>query len=343
MSKDFKASYKQAYDRVTPSPELLAELTRMSETDTSGSRSGKVPALYLKNLAVCCCLLLIFSVTALPVMAGNIPAVYEILANVAPSLLDFVLPTQIEATSQDITLQVEAIHIENNTAEILISFSDAADSTQDLIKGKVDLYDSYHLESLDAESVIGGCHFVEYDPATDKAYFKIDITTDGSFDKSKVHFQVHQLLVNCSKATQTIDLNNIVTNPPTKAVNGNTDDPRPGMAVLNLQATDASMANALTITGIGYKDGFLRIQTCRGSFADADRHARFYYLDETGTEKYCDASFDWHETVNEQTISFNEAWFSIEESKLKDLQMFGTFYVTDGNVKGDWDVLFSIE
>jgi len=53
-------------------------------------------------------------------------------------------------------------------------------------------------------------------------------------------------------------------------------------------------------------------------------------------------SLSWQEEINGERISFDEHWFLVDEKELEELQMYGIFYITDGSVKGDWEVTFRL-
>lgn len=357
----FKTVYQAAYNRIEPDTQLIDRIAEELEDKRIG-RMHAVMTGVMRPAAAFCAIMLIMSLTALPAAAKTIPFVYSIIEQYAPSLADFVLPEEISDTSAGITMQVEAINVEEHDADILVSFSDAEGSGMDLIKGKVDLYDSHHLRSFGASYNVGGCSFLEYDETTDKAYFKIDVSSDGVYDKGKLKFNVHQLLTNLSEEKRWIDLTDVVKNPAMKSVTlngrggsgdreaiekymgGSTDgSPRPGAQVLDMQKADESMIEALTVTGIGYADGILRVQSCRGNLSEADRHMQPFIIDSGGNERHNDFSVGWQETVNGEILSFDEHWFLVEESELEQLQMYGIFWITDGSVKGDWEVTFRVE
>lgn len=357
----FKAAYQAAYNRIEPDKSVINRIAEELE-DNRQQKMYTFTTMVMRPVATVCVVMLILSMTALPVAAKTIPYVYGIIEKYAPSLADFVLPEEVSDTRAGITMQVEAINVEEHEADILVSFSDAEGSDKDLIKGKVDLYDSYHLRSYGASCNIGGCSFLEYDEATDKAYFKIDVSGDGVFDKGKLKFCVRRLLTNLSEEKRTINLTDLVKNPTMKSVTlngrggfgdraviekymgGSTEeDPRPTAQVLDLQRLEEGLTDALTVTGVAYSDGILRVQSCRGNLSEADRHMQPFIIDSAGNERHNDFSVGWQETVNGERLSFDEHWFLVEESELEQLQMYGIFWITDGNVEGDWEVTFKVE
>lgn len=358
--KEFKIAYQRAYESILPDPGCLASI--MDRTEKKRMRQ----AFYSmgRAAAAACMVVTIMSFLALPVMAKNVSAVYRVIEKYAPALSDYILPVRMSDTKNGITMQVEAVDVKENTAEVLVSFCDAVGSGQDLIRGKVDLYDSYHLQSYGGTSGIGGCSFLEYDASEDKAYFKISLATDGTYDREKIRFAVGQLLCNVSREKLPIALDGMVKNPKLKwvSINGESrmednerfeqyqrtaaDDSLLCMwEVMDLVKADESMAETLAVTGAGYADGILRVQICRGNFETADRHMEIFLTDRKGKEARCDASLMWQEEAGEsgERLLFEEHWFLVDESQLDQLQMYGIFHVTDGNIEGGWEVTFRLD
>ena len=105
---------------------------------------------------------------------------------------------------------------------------------------------------------------------------------------------------------------------------------------------DSTNVNKLEITAMGYQDGILRIQNCRGSLGKADRHMALRWVDAAGNEYFADYSVDWQEELAGETVSFNEQWFIVSEEELAGMQMEATYFVTDGCIEGDWEVVFEV-
>ena len=357
--EEFKISYQRAYEHILPNSDYLENI--IDKVDERKRKQRSIPFLILRPAAAICAVVLLLSVTVLPVMARNFPLLYNIIDKYAPALADFVLPVETSDTSKGITMQVEAIDIQDNTAEIIISFSDAEGSDKDLIKGSIDLYDSYYLKSYGASYEAGGCEFLEYDELEDKAYFKISLSTDGSYKSEKVRFSVHQILTNKSREKQWIELDNIIKNPKMKSVSyggggrqdselynqyfGESDNgsSQSGGLVMDIAEVDESMIEALTVTGVGYSDGVLRIQTCCGNCSDADRHMRSFLIDSMGNERDCDLSLGWQDEIDGESVSFDEHLFLVDESKLDKIQIYGIFYTAENSVNGNWEVTFELE
>lgn len=350
----FQEAYKRAYDSKVPKQEIILKIEENKEAKRERVQWGTI----LRPVVACLAVVLVLGVTVTPVLAKEFPLVYRIVEKYAPSMLEYILPQKYSCSKAGIKMQVEAIYVNDTEAQVVVSFKD--EQGYDYINGKIDLYDSYHITSYSGGSNVGGASFLEYDAVEDKAYYKLDMCSWDSFDKEKFCFQVGMLLTNCVEESQVLNLTELNTSPVLKNVTlngcvGAMDSPklqeylgksasepwRKGAKVLT-GSYDSTFVDKLEITAIGYQDGILRIQNCRGSFAEADRHMNIMLVDKNGNERYCDYSVDWQEEIAGERVSFNEQWFLISEAELEHMQAVVELFVTDGCVKGDWEVVFTI-
>ncbi len=351
----FQEEYKKAYDSVKPRAINVEELYSRVELQCDWKMHHLVKPIAVPILSLC-----LFCMLAMPVLAEQIPAVYRVIQRYAPALVEYVLPEETSCTSKDITFQVEAVNIDGNTGEIILSFSDADESGKDQINGRVDLYDSYRIVNYGETWQSGGCSFLEYDPAEGKAYFKVDITSDREFQKDKVRFAVTQLLTRYEREEKEIGLEQMIENPKEKILERtggggvleerskipfyvmDSDTTSRTVRVMDVVELNEAMVDGLRVTGVAYDEGVLRVQQCRGNFKEADRHIRIYLKDSEGNERIPDASASWQEEIDGERVLFDETWFLMTEKELEEYELYGEFYITDGSVKGNWEVTFSI-
>ena len=301
--KKFQSMYKDAYNKLSPDNDNVIYLKNVCKekkhTNVCHSFRPAVAAL---------CVLCMVAILSTPVLAGVGDLAYDKIAEIAPGLADYILPVNLTDTKMGITMQVEAMQVEGNTGELVVSFADEEGSSEDLISGKVDMYDSYGLKSYGGDSNVGGCSFIEYDDETGKAYFKISVSSEDEFDKTKLKFNVRQLLVENTEHEMWLDTDMLVMNPPMKEVpiNGKggteavfetladhfykTEESFPlfSSEIMDIVELDESMKDTIQVTGIGYADGLLRVQICRGTFVNAARHAQIYIVDENGKYRNSD-------------------------------------------------------
>lgn len=321
----FQEAYKKAYDSKFPDRDLLQKIEERKAAKSHGAW------VTLKPVVAALAVVLVCGRVATPILAREFPFAYRIVEKYAPGLADYVLPQELSSSRAGIKMQVEAIHVEEKNAEVLVSFTD--EPGFDYIQGEVDLYDSYTLTSYSGDSNVGGCSFLEYDEVEDKAYFKLDLSSWDTFKQGKFRFRVGMLLTNCVEEIQIVDLTGVDRSPVLKDVTlngaGGSADSRiekylgksaeelwlRGAQVMQ-GSYDSSNVDKLEITAIGYQDGILRIQNCRGSFKNADRHMALRWVDADGNEHIPDYSVDWQEKLAGEKVSFNEQWFIVSEEEL---------------------------
>lgn len=351
----FQEEYRKAYDGIKPKKLVAEQMINKAELQRNWKLGYLLKPIVVPILSVC-----LFCMLAMPVLAEQIPAVYRLIQKYAPALAEYVLPEELSSTSKDIALQVDAVKVEGNTAEIILSFSDTKESKKDQISGNVDMYDSYGISNYGEKWQSGGCSFLEYDALEDKAYFKVNISSERDFQKNKVRFSVNQLLTKCEKEEKRISLDKMIENPKEKRVDcsggsvasetrskipfyvTDTDSTSNIVWVMDAVERSKSMAEELAVTGVAYDEGVLRVQQCRGNFQAADRHIRLYLKDSEGNERIPDASVTWQEELDGERLLFDETWFVITEEELEQYELFGMFYVKDGSVKGNWEVIFNL-
>lgn len=355
----FQNEYKKAYDKIYADQSNLQELMMRAE-EASFRKRGRFAGL-LRPIAVLTLSFCLFFMLVIPALAEQFPGIYRVVQQFAPALSDYVLPEEVSDTRCGITLQVEAIRIDGCKAEVLLSFSDAEESRKNQIDGEVDLYDSYKIYNYGEKGVIGGCSFLQYDEAEDKAYFKVDITSDRGFDQCKVKFSVAKLLTHCSLEERRICMDDLTDCPGEKTVEyngiGGTSENRGKMPfligdtasgsrlarVMNIADRSEALLEALTITGLSYDEGILRVQQCRGNFRDADRHIRVYLRDDEGNERIPDCNVGWKEKIGDEEVLFDESWFKLSEGELDNYELFGEYRITDNCVNGNWQVVVNLE
>ena len=356
----FQDRYKRAYNAISPSQALVSDTIARAR---SGSRVS-VKRWFTVKTSLAAAAAVWCLVMAVPVCAVHIPAFYRIVEFLSPALADQLVPIEESSTSQGITMQVEAINMMGNEADIIISLRDAEGSGQDLVRGVMDLYDSYGLSDYANDSVIGGCHFLTYDEAEDKAFFQVTVQSDGVYQAGKLQFWVRSILCNKYKDTRDVDLSGTVFEADTKKVelrgsggilmeedlpdflrrdSGTPDDPTSRTNVLNGTKAADCAADDFTVTAMAYMDGVLRVQMCMGDNWKSDRHVELYLRDAEGNERYPDHSVGWDEEVGDTRYQFYEFWYLEEIDSIADYSMYGIFHDSGELIEGDWRVTFRVQ
>lgn len=359
----FEERYQKAYRTVMPSQELISDTI-------SRARSGSRPTMknrFAMRTSLTAAAAVLCLVMAVPVCAAHIPVFYKIVEYISPALADRLIPIEESSTSQGITMRVEAINLEGNEAKIIISLQDAAGSTQDLVHGEMDLYDSYGLSDYTNDSIVGGCHFLTYDEADDKAYFQVMVQSDSVYRGDKLRFSAHSILCDKRQETRDVDLSGVVYAADTKqaVLSGSggplseemlpdslknlpatPEDPRPKTNVLDMLDIEDCAADDFTLTGIAYMDGVLRVQICMGDNWSSDRHVQLFLKNAAGEERYSDHSVSWHEEVGDTSYQVYEFWYieDIEDIEdIADYSMYGIFHSAGELVRGDWNITFRVQ
>ena len=356
----FENRYKKAYSTITPSQELIADTIDKARASSKTSVRNQIAV----KISLAAAAAVLCFVAAVPVFAVYIPAFYKVVDYLSPEMADRLVPIEKSSTSQGITMQVEAVNLEGNEAEVVISLSDAKDSTQDLVHGEMDLYDSYSLSDYTNDSIIGGCHFLTYDENDDKAYFLVNAQADNAYQSGKLQFSVYSILCNKYSVTNDVDLSGIVCAADTKSVTlsgsggvmsedmlpdslkdipGTQEDPRPRTRVLDLSKAADCASDDFTITGIAYMDGVLRVQICMGDNRSSDRHVQLFLKDSNGKERYEDHSVSWHEDVGDTSYQFYEFWYVEDIDDIADYSMYGIFHDSGELINGEWNVVFRLQ
>lgn len=360
----FAEKYKKAYDSIAPSPERYQKVLMYAREAQNRADEKKVKRFRVVRPAAVAAAVLLCILSVLPVCAANSPAFYGVVEFISPALADRLVPIEKSSTSQGITMEVEAVDLQGNEAEIIVSMRDEEGSPADRIHGPVDLFDSYDLFDYGSEMTLGGCSFLTYDEETGKAYFKITTQTSGTYRGDKLRFSVREILCDKSSENREIDLSGIDRSVPTRMVElsgmggildedslpdslgmtgGTQEDPRRRSSVLDLMRAEDCVAEDFTVTGAVYMDGALRLQICMGDNRHADRHVRPFLVDARGEEKDADFSVMWSETVGEDIrYHFYEYWYIGELENLEDYSMYGIFYNSGESIEGQWEVTFRV-
>lgn len=305
---------------------------------------------YKKWCALAACFCLIFGL-AVPAMAVSIPAFYYVLYEVSPATAQYFKPVQMSCEDNGIRMEVEAVYIHEDTAEIYISMQDLEKTR---IDDTIDLFDSYQINT--PFDCTGHCELTGYDSYTQAATFLITIEqwNKQSVLGDKLTFSVRKLISNKKTYEGIIDIDNIELNSSTQTVyprgmsgmdrvdqhaNSNT-----GVAatVLKPVGSSCSPINGVTLTGIGYVDGKLHVQIYYEDILNTDNHGYVSLLNrETGEMVTSNSSISFFDDAGKgsyQDYIFTEIPFSTFDN----YELYGCFVTSLGSVEGNWSVTFPL-
>ncbi|MDE5771123.1 MAG: hypothetical protein K2I06_05765 [Ruminococcus sp.] len=302
----------------------------------------------VKGFAIAAAALLCIAVPLPAMTVFGSDTAYNLLYMASPAIAQTFKPIQKSCEDKNIRMEVISASIEDNKASFYISIQgNKLDKT-------VDLDDSYHI-NCPFDSV-GHVSFSEFDENTNTAYFMVNIETMNGekIPKGKVTFSVRELIFDkhvFEGAIYGIDLSEVPENPPTmKEINYRghsskyeTDISNYSYLIPNAEPL-AVPVDGVSVTGIGYIDGKLHIQTYYEDILKNDNHGHVYLVDENGNrfnddDDYVDVSF-WDD---EGKGSYDEKIFSIDYNELENYSLMGNFYTSNGYESGDWEVTFKMK
>lgn len=375
--KTVRQVYQESYEEIRPDGNLLADVLEDARTE----RSRWIQYAVLRPAAIVLLgAIVLFGGTS--TLAANVGFVYDIIERTSPELGDLFVPVQESSTKAGICMEVEAVYLkdEDKTATVLISLRD---TLGDRIQGQVDFNDSYSLSSvnsIDASWVAGGCSYVGHDEETGKTYYKIQLSSDVAFERSKLTFRVREMLLHHEAEDREIPLEDIAPDLPTKymSLNGHSlmdweeyaerydvtmeeptafmetyyketpgcapDDPRPAARVLDGIPVSECAVDDFTVTGLTYRDNMLQLQICMGDCTHASRYVFPVTLKlADGSERPSWFSDAWHETNGENRLFFYEFYLPCTQKELEGARLYGHFFRTEDSLEGGWKVTFRVE
>ena len=307
-----------------------------------------------KWCAIAACLCLVF-ILAVPVMAASMPAFYNMLYTVSPATAQFFKPVQLSCEDNGIRMEVSAAYIHENIAEIYISVQDLEGTKFD---ETIDLFDSYQINTpfdCSAHCILSG-----YDPDTHTAEFLITIEQwdDQDITGDKLTFSLREIL--SKKETyegiiNEVNLSDIQLESTTQRV-----DPRgiggsefiekyeesaeqDLLTVLKPSGTICSPVDGVSLTGIGYVDGYLHIQVYYKDILKTDNHGTIALTNkETDETISADGSVAFFDDAGEN--SYEDYIFTeIPAETLGEYDLYGEFITSSGSIEGNWSVTFPLE
>lgn len=288
-----------------------------------------------------------------PALAANVPAIYELMYLVSPSIAQFFMPVQKSDKDNGIKMEVVSSYIRGNTAYIYITMQDL---TENRINSTTDLNDSYSINRPFGGSA--SCQRVGYDKKTKTATFLISITEWGNqkITGDKITFSVKQFISDKKSYEDIkipINLSSVETAKTTKRVDsagGSGKDYEKHIvegkttALTPSQAIDGFPVEGIKLTGIGYIDGKLHIQTAAYDNLDKDNHGYFYLKDAGGNR--VDLNYDFHFLNQFQQpgrIDYYECVLDIPQEQLEKYTLYGNFVTSGMHTEGSWRVTFPLE
>lgn len=332
------------------------ELVNPAYIEAAGTKPGRKRHHLKRWCTVAACLCLVLSLgLAVPAFAATVPAFYDVLYAISPSVAQFFKPVQLSCEDNGIRMEVVATYIHDDTAEIYISMQDLEGERLD---ETVDLFDSYRIHTPFESSSF--CKLVSYEPATRTATFLIGVEQWHEQDivGDKLTFSVREFLSHKKKYEGVIpgvDLESVELNTMTQTVHPrgiggkalveaykNSAD-REGLVTLKPSGSLASPVEGVTLTGIGYVDGNLHVQAYYEDILKTDNHGSIVLRNKETQEIIpCYGTISFFDEA--RAGSYEDYIFTgIDADTLGAYELHGDFITSSGSVEGDWSVTFPLE
>lgn len=344
----FKETYNSMYDQVSPSDHLVSDTISYQRTKRKASK--RFVPLYRKPAFVSIVLVLFLSLS-LPALAASIPATYELMYYVSPSVAQFFKPVRKSCENNGIKMEVLSAYIHDDTAEIYVALQDL---TGNRVDATTDLFDSYSIHRPFDSSAT--CRRVGFDKTTNTATFLISITEQGNkkITGGKITFSVREFISGkqiYNGVPVTVDMSGVSDNPITMPMpdeygygGGGYDFPNNGIPTVLTPSVYMNFGiEGVDISGMGYIDGMFHIQTVVRNNLKNDNHGYFYFKTVDGGEVNCIYNIAFNEYENGERLSYNEMVFNIPQSKLDQYEVFGNFVTSSIHTDGYWQVTFPLE
>lgn len=342
---------KKSVERIVMPEPMKARIIAHIASEASKSGKYRNTAAWGKPVIAAAILLLCFSV-AIPVGVADSDTVYGLMYFVSPEIAQFFHPVQKSDIDNGIKMEVVSCYIHGDTAEIYIAMQDL---TGDRIDETIDLYDSYSiLAPFDSSA---HCERAGYDENTKTATFLITIQNMNGKDLKnilgdKVTFTVRQFLsrkkiykgvkipydfTSASQAEITQQVN------PTGGGGLAYADTDTLTVLVPGEPYTGFPIEGVSLTGIGFIDGKLHIQTAVKDPLNNDNHGFMYLADKEGNRLEGEANYYFITQNGDIRVDYQEEIFPVTPEELLKYELYGEFYVSDLMTNGKWDVTFPLK
>ena len=266
-------------DQIKPGQALINDTVEIARNQSRHVKHKTKP-FFRRPITVAAMIVLCIVLTT-PVLATNVPAIYDLMYWVSPDVAQFFVPVQEAFEYDGIRMEVVSAYIHGSTAEIYITLQDL---TSYRVDETTDLFDSYSINRAFDSSAT--CQRVGYDEETKTATFLIQISQWGNHDitGSKLTFSIREFIshkTSLEGLVVDIDLNEVneadkvQTISPLGISSKNItlfSRDSSNYEVLVPGATVYTPIDGLDVTAIGYVAGMLHIQLATSEKLTLDNH-----------------------------------------------------------------------
>lgn len=348
---EFRKRYGQFNAQIRPEEKLVRTVVKKAEKH---ERKYKSKGVFFRRTAIALATVCVCLYVAMPVLASSAESVYRMMYLVSPAVAQYFMPVQKSDVDNGIKMEVVSAYIHGNTAEIYITMQDLEG---DRIDETADLFDSYRINRpFDCTC---HCEFAGYDENTKKASFLITISQWGGEDirGDKITFSARSFLsrkrtyhgihiptdlsaVTAAEHIQNVSLTGFSGNDEL-AVSMSGNDTR---ALVPSEPLKEFAVDGMDMTGIGYIDGKLHIQTSVTDPLSRDNHGVFYLKDLQGRKTVCSYAFSFtNGESGKNRVDYQEEVFDVSKEELGEYVLCGDFWISGMLTEGDWRVTFPLE
>lgn len=340
--------YRSLNDQITTPPEVIAR--------TLAAAAAPKPRPRRRRWAVLAAALGLCFILSTPVLAANVPAIYELMAYISPELAQHFTPVQRTCEDNGIRLEVVSAYIHGDTAEVYFTL-------QDLMGGRLDQdthIDSFNISSGRDVSALGNCSLVGFDAQTQTATFLATLTNydDQLFSGSKVTFTLNTFMSGKTLiADQPLPIDLTTLSEPTmqevrwmgggsrsKDIFEFPDDPTVLVPVMVPGENIYQPLPMLWMSGAAFGDGLLHIQSATIDPIQYNGQSYFYLIDREGNRLEADYGIYFSDKWGDpEGTLFSEDVFALPQSELGKYTLYGTFSADNARIDGDWQVTFTLE
>ncbi len=334
----FEHTYRQMNETIVPEERLKNEVL----SHGMPSRRRGRPLLLAAVLALC-----LFIAT--PVLAANIPAVYEFMYLVSPSMAQRFQPVQERCERDGICMEVVSTSVHDNIIEVYVTLQDL---TGDRVDETTDLFDSYSVHR--AYDCTAHCERVGYDAETKTATFLITLE---EWDNEKILDSKLTFSVGCFLSRKTALEDTAVPLDLTAAGEEESAAPETlGSIVGHGGLKNGTLPYVLTpgevlytpvdhlyITGAGYVDGRLHLQLMTDEKLSLDPHGYVYLVTREGEKLMAAESVGFMTEEGGRRLDYEEFVFDATPEQVKEYSLYGSFWTSGCCTEGPWQVTFPLK
>ena len=326
---------------------LLNAIGEIRDAWIADARESAVRRRSLRRLPVlAAAVILLMALTVSALAVADVEGVYDVLYAISPAIAQTLKPVRVSCVDNGIELEVISADIEADSAKIYLGLRDLEGGRVD---DTTDLFDSYRIHMSGNFSAT--CSYSHYDESTQTALFLVEIWPDGGkIDKNKLTFSLSRFISGKQEFAGLLELDpaEADTAPATRTDvvtrgYGWMDDSWADFTVDKFLVPEPILSpmEGVCITGMGWVDGYLHIQTRYENILETDAHGGVSLFDEEGnsiTDVYVVSYWD----DADKGSSYSEQIFAVSPEALENCRLMGVFYSADTLVEGHWEVTFPV-